>query len=343
MKSRCRKILKDTFGYDSFRPYQEDIILSVLNKRDTFAVMPTGAGKSICYQIPALIFNGITVVVSPLISLMKDQVDQLEEYGIPAVMLNSSLDPAEYTGNMRLIRSKKARLLYIAPETLRKPVITELLSDTGVSCVAVDESHCISEWGHDFRPEYRELGKLRDKFKDAVWLALTATATERVSSDIIRNVALKNPASFIAPFNRKNLFLEVKRKKNSFAQILDFLKQFPDQSGILYCLARNTVDNLADRLLEYGYSVKPYHAGLSDKERNRNQELFLKDNVQIIVATSLSEWVFINRIYGLSFTATFQKASSLTTRKLEGQDETACKLTACCCTAFRTLTRSGIS
>jgi ATP-dependent DNA helicase RecQ len=285
MKSKARQILKEIFGYDEFRPFQEDIIHSVLNKKDTFAVMPTGAGKSICYQIPALIFDGLTIVVSPLISLMKDQVDQLKEYNIPAVMLNSSLEPAEYNSNISLIRNKNVKLVYVAPETLRKPGIIDIFSEANVACVAVDESHCISEWGHDFRPEYRELGKLKDKFKSAVWLALTATATQRVSADIIKNLALKDSKVFIAPFNRENLFLEVKRKNKSFTQILDFLKRYPDQSGILYCLTRNRVDTLYERLLEYGFSVKPYHAGLSDGERRQNQELFLKDDIQIIVAT----------------------------------------------------------
>ncbi len=285
MKTKAGKILKEVFGYDEFRPFQEDIILSVLNKRDTLAVMPTGAGKSICYQVPALIFEGLTIVVSPLISLMKDQVDQLNEYNIPAVMLNSSLDPGVYKSNIDLIRSKNVKLLYIAPETLSKQGILSLLSEANIECVAIDESHCISEWGHDFRPEYRALGKLREKFRSSVWLALTATATGRVINDIIKNLGFKDPNNFIAPFNRENLFLEAKHKNNTFSQVIKFLKHFPDQSGILYCLTRSSVDDLYARLLEYGYSVKPYHAGLSDEDRKQNQELFLKDEIQIIVAT----------------------------------------------------------
>jgi ATP-dependent DNA helicase RecQ len=285
MKLKAQKILKETFGYGEFRPFQEDIILSILNKRDTLAIMPTGAGKSICYQIPALIFDGLTIVVSPLISLMKDQVDQMKDYNIPAIMLNSSLDAAEYSNNIRSILQNSVRLLYIAPETLTKVDITNMLSKVKVECIAIDESHCISEWGHDFRPEYRALGNLRKKFRSAVWLALTATATQRVREDIIKNLGLNDPNRFIAPFNRENLFLEVKRKNNSFKQVLEFLKRFKDQSGIIYCLTRNSVDSLYERLLEYGYSVKPYHAGLTDEERKKNQELFLKDDVQIITAT----------------------------------------------------------
>jgi len=285
MITKARSLLKETFGYDEFRPLQEEIILSVLNKRDTVVLMPTGGGKSLCYQIPALLFDGLTVVVSPLISLMKDQVDQLRELGIPAVMLNSSLDPEVYYDNIRLIRENSVKLLYVAPETLLKPDIIRLLSSTTLECIAVDEAHCISEWGHDFRPEYRRLAGMKERFPSAACMALTATATERVRSDIIANLGFTEPNNFIASFNRENLFFQVLPKQNSFRQLLDFLKKFPDQSGIVYCFSRNGVDALAARLAEYGYSVKPYHAGLPDEARRNNQELFIRDEIQIIVAT----------------------------------------------------------
>ena len=272
-------ILKETFGYDGFRPFQEEIILSVLNKRDTLVLMPTGGGKSICYQVPALLFDGLTVVVSPLISLMKDQVDQLRELGIPVVMLNSSLDLDVYHNNIRLIRENRVKLLYVAPETLLKPDIIRLLLSTKIDCVAIDEAHCISEWGHDFRPEYRQLAGLRARFSEAAWMALTATATKRVQSDIIDNLGFTGTNSFIASFNRENLFFQVLPKQNSFRQLLEFLKKFPEKSGIIYCFSRNGVDALAVRLAEYGYSVRPYHAGLADERRRENQELFIRDEV----------------------------------------------------------------
>jgi ATP-dependent DNA helicase RecQ len=285
MTTKARMILKETFGYDGFRPFQEEIILSVLNKRDTLVLMPTGGGKSICYQVPALLFDGLTVVVSPLISLMKDQVDQLRELGIPVVMLNSSLDLDVYHNNIRLIRENRVKLLYVAPETLLKPDIIRLLLSTKIDCVAIDEAHCISEWGHDFRPEYRQLAGLRVRFSEAAWMALTATATKRVQSDIIDNLGFTGTNSFIASFNRENLFFQVLPKQNSFRQLLEFLKKFPEKSGIIYCFSRNGVDALAVRLAEYGYSVRPYHAGLADERRRENQELFIRDEVQIIVAT----------------------------------------------------------
>lgn len=285
MIQKARALLKEMFGYDSFRPLQEDIIASVLNKKDALVLMPTGGGKSICYQIPALMFDGLTVVVSPLISLMKDQVDQLTELGISAIMLNSSLDLEEYYDNIRLIRENRVKLLYVAPETMLKPDIIRLLTSVQVDCIAIDEAHCISEWGHDFRPEYRQLSGVRAQFPHAACLALTATATERVRNDIITNLRFKEPDKYIASFNRENLFFQVLPKQNTFNQLHEFLKKFPDQSGIIYCFSRNGVDALAARLSEYGYSVKPYHAGLSDETRKTNQELFIRDEVQIIVAT----------------------------------------------------------
>lgn len=285
MINKAGKLLKTIFGYDEFRPLQQDIILSALNKKDTLVIMPTGGGKSLCYQIPAMIFEGLTIVVSPLISLMKDQVDQLHELGIDAILLNSTLSFEEYQKNINLIQEGMVKLLYVAPETLLKPDILSILTSVRIDCIAIDEAHCISEWGHDFRPEYRQLKRVKTEFPDAVCMALTATATARVREDIKKNLDFKNSRDFIASFNRENLFFEVIPKEDPLAQTLEFLKNFAGQSGIIYCFSRSRVDNLYERLKDAGHSVKPYHAGLPDEERRQNQELFIKDRVQIIVAT----------------------------------------------------------
>lgn len=278
-------ILKSIFGYDTFKPLQREIISNVQARRDTLVVMPTGGGKSLTYQIPALMFDGLTVVVSPLIALMKDQVEQLSELGVSAVFLNSSLAPEEYQANMDLVRTGKSKLLYVAPETLLTPRIFSLLSALRVDLFAIDEAHCISEWGHDFRPEYRQLVDVRRKFPSAVCMALTATATPRVRADIKASLGFTQSNEFLASFNRENLFIEVTPKKDPISQTLKFLRNFKDQSGIIYCFSRKQVDELAATLAQYGYSVRPYHAGLEDDERRRNQEAFIRDDVQIIVAT----------------------------------------------------------
>ncbi|OGC02917.1 ATP-dependent DNA helicase RecQ [candidate division KSB1 bacterium RBG_16_48_16] len=285
MIEKIHSILKNTFGYHQFRPLQQKIIENVLQKRDTLVIMPTGGGKSICYQIPALIFDGMTVVVSPLISLMKDQVEQLQDLGAPALFLNSSLPPEEYQKNFDLVRTQKIKLLYIAPESLLTSRILNLLETIPVECLTIDEAHCISEWGHDFRPEYRQLVRVRQKFKSAVCIALTATATPRVQKDIKDNLGFLESNEFIASFNRPNLFLQIIPKTDPYQQTLQFLDSYKNQSGIIYCFSRRQVDELAAILESQGYSVKPYHAGMEDKERARNQELFIKDDVQIMVAT----------------------------------------------------------
>ena len=233
-----KKLLKEVFGYDEFRPPQREIIRSVMEKHDTLVIMPTGGGKSICYQIPALMFKGITIVVSPLISLMKDQVDQLRSLGVNAVMLNSSLDAGEYNNAIEKIKSGKARLLYCAPETAMKKNIPVILADTTVDCIAIDEAHCISQWGHDFRPEYRQLASFRKLFPSAPCIALTATATPRVQDDIRERLGFKGSNDFIASFNRDNLFYEIIPKNDPYGQTLTFLKNFPDESGIVYCFSR---------------------------------------------------------------------------------------------------------
>ena len=278
-------ILKNTFGYDTFRPLQREVIENVLAGRDTLAVMPTGGGKSLCYQIPALLLNGLTVVVSPLISLMKDQVEQLRAFGVPSLFLNSSLSPQAYQENMEYVRNGEVKLLYLAPETLLTPRILALLDSVQVDLLTIDEAHCISEWGHDFRPEYRQLVAVRRRFPEAVCLALTATATSRVRQDIRGTLKFTTTNEFIASFNRQNLYIEVAHKQDAFAQTVQMLKRYRDQSGIVYCFSRKQVDELAGYLASKGYSVRPYHAGLEDSERRRNQEAFIRDDAQIIVAT----------------------------------------------------------
>jgi ATP-dependent DNA helicase RecQ len=278
-------ILKDVFGYDQFRPLQLEIITNVLANKDTLAIMPTGGGKSLCYQIPALIFPGVTVVVSPLIALMKDQVEQLNELGVPALFLNSSLSFETYQENMQRVRSGQIKLLYVAPETLLTPRLFSLLSDISMDCLTIDEAHCISEWGHDFRPEYRQLVGVRERFPQTVCLALTATATPRVRQDIKSSLRFENSNEFITSFNRENLLIEVYPKTDPTVQALDFIRRFPGQSGIIYCFSRRQVDELTITLARQGFSARPYHAGLPDVERKENQELFIRDDVQIIVAT----------------------------------------------------------
>jgi ATP-dependent DNA helicase RecQ len=285
MTTRAKAILKEVFGYDEFRPLQAEIIGHVLQKQDTLVVMPTGGGKSLCYQLPALIFEGLTVVVSPLISLMKDQVAQLQQLGVTAVFLNSSLAFDEYQKNLSRVRSGEAKLLYVAPETLLKAKTLDLLSSLKVDCLAIDEAHCISEWGHDFRPEYRQIVACRPRFPEAVCVALTATATQRVRDDIRQTLRFTTSQQFVASFNRDNLFLRVAPKTDPLGQTLEFLQQYPEQSGIIYCFSRKQVDELAEALKQHGHAVRPYHAGLSDEERSQNQEAFIRDDIRIIVAT----------------------------------------------------------
>jgi ATP-dependent DNA helicase RecQ len=286
MLVKARSILKDIFGYDQFRPMQEEVIASVLDRNDTLLVMPTGGGKSLCYQIPAQLLPGITVVVSPLISLMQDQVDQLLEAGVPAVLLNSTLTSAEYDRNTRQVASGKAKLVYAAPEALMTTRMLSLLESIKIDCLAVDEAHCISEWGHDFRPEYRQLAQIRQRFPKAVCIALTATATRRVRDDIKAMLDFNGGGrEFIDSFDRKNLFLEVAQKDRPFPQVLAFLKKFQNESGIIYCYSRKQVDDLSAALAQRGYNVLPYHAGLADDVRKENQQRFIRDDVLIMVAT----------------------------------------------------------
>ncbi|WP_020404784.1 DNA helicase RecQ [Gracilimonas tropica] len=282
---QAEHVLHEVFGFEAFRSLQKDIIQNVLQKQDTLAIMPTGGGKSLCYQIPALLFQGLTIVVSPLISLMKDQVDQLTAYGISASYLNSSLSPQEYEATLDQIRRNKLDLLYLAPETLLKGNVLNLLSGLNVECVAIDEAHCISEWGHDFRPEYRQLSSVTEKFENAVTLGLTATATPRVQKDIANSLGLADANTFVASFNRKNLYLDVVTKSNPLQQVINFLRRHEGESGIIYCFSRNQVDELTQDLNANGFNALPYHAGLGETIRTENQNAFIRDEVDIIVAT----------------------------------------------------------
>ena len=280
-------VLKTVFGYDNFRPLQKDIITNVLNGKDTLAVMPTGGGKSLCYQLPALIFKGITVVVSPLISLMQDQVASLKTAGIQSVFLNSSLNWEEYLEAINQIKSGEVKIVYVSPEGLATERVREILSspEIHISCITIDEAHCVSQWGHDFRPDYLEISSIRKFFPKAVMLALTATATEHVRNDIVKNLAMEKASVFISSFNRENIFLEVQPKRNALDQVIGCIKRHIGESGIIYCYSRKQVDELTETLDNLGYSVLSYHAGLPDKVRAKNQEMFIKDEVQIIVAT----------------------------------------------------------
>ncbi len=280
-------VLKSVFGYSSFRPLQKEIIQNVCSGRDTLAIMPTGGGKSLTYQIPALIFDGLTVVVSPLIALMHDQVSSLASNGIEAVFLNSSLEWEEYKSCVARVLSGKVKIVYVSPEGLATQKIQTLLHNENlhIKCFTIDEAHCISEWGHDFRPDYLAIASVRRQFPQAVCLALTATATKHVRDDIVNNLQMKNPDILLASFNRPNIFLEVRPKRDSYVQIVSFLKEHLEDSGIIYCFSRKQVDQLADLLSNDGFSVLPYHAGLDDSTREKNQTAFIRDKVQIMVAT----------------------------------------------------------
>src|SRR5213079_1215384 len=277
--------LKKHFGYDQFRPLQQEIISDSLAGRDVFVLMPTGGGKSLCFQLPALIRHGLTIVVSPLISLMKDQVDALQTSGIPATYLNSTLDRDESKARWRGLHRGEYRMLYVAPERLMLETFLERALNWRIAQFAIDEAHCISEWGHDFRPEYRDLKKLREHFPDAPVIALTATATERVRADIVKQLKLREPRCYVASFNRPNLAYRVVPKAAPYEQLAQLIRSRPNESGIVYCASRKSADSLARNLSEDGVSAKPYHAGLTSAERTKNQEAFLRDDVRVITAT----------------------------------------------------------
>jgi ATP-dependent DNA helicase RecQ len=277
--------LKKHFGYDEFRPLQREIICDALACRDVFVLMPTGGGKSLCFQLPALVRDGLTIVVSPLISLMKDQVDALLASGIPATYLNSTLDRQEAIARWRGLHRGYYRMLYVAPERLMLDTFLERALNWNIAQIAIDEAHCISEWGHDFRPEYRELKKLRKHLPDVPIMALTATATERVRADIVKELKLREPRCYVASFNRPNLTYRVIAKTAPYDQLLEFIRSRASESGIVYCASRKSTESLARNLNEDGISAKPYNAGLTPSERTKHQELFLRDDVLVITAT----------------------------------------------------------
>jgi ATP-dependent DNA helicase RecQ len=277
--------LKKHFGYDQFRPLQQEIIRDALAGRDVFVLMPTGGGKSLCFQLPALVRDHLTIVVSPLISLMKDQVDALQTSGIPATYLNSTLSGNEAKTRWRGLHRGEYRLLYVAPERLMLDTFLERAINWNIAQFAIDEAHCISEWGHDFRPEYRELKKLREHLPDVPVMALTATATERVRADIVKELHLRDPRCYVASFNRPNLTYRVVPKSKPYEQLLAFIRNRPNDSGIVYCASRKSTESLARNLNEDGVSAKPYHAGLTASERTKHQESFLRDDVRVVTAT----------------------------------------------------------
>ena len=279
------RALKKHFGYDQFRPLQREIVQDALAGRDVFVLMPTGGGKSLCFQLPALMRDGLTIVVSPLISLMKDQVDALQTSGIPATYLNSTLDRDEANARWRGLHWGKYRMLYVAPERLMLDGFLERALNWNIVQFAIDEAHCISEWGHDFRPEYRELKKLREHLPDVPIMALTATATERVRADIVKELKLRDPRSYTASFNRPNLIYRVVPKTAPYEQLLAFIRSRPNDSGIVYCASRKSTESLAQNLNEDGVSTKTYHAGLATTERTKHQEAFLRDDVRVVTAT----------------------------------------------------------
>ena len=278
-------ILKSRFGYDSFRGQQEEIIGNTLARRDSLVLMPTGGGKSLCYQLPALVFDGITLVVSPLIALMKDQVDALNANGIAARFINSSLPSAEIEQVQEQVRRGQVKILYAAPERLALPGFRRFLHNLELSLIAIDEAHCISEWGHEFRPDYLNLRQLREAFPAVPVIALTATATERVREDILRQLDLQRGQVFLSSFNRPNLSYSVQPKDNSWGKLTSLLEARRSQSTIIYCFSRQETEDLAAGLNARGFSARPYHAGLNSDTRRQNQEDFVRDRVPIIVAT----------------------------------------------------------
>ncbi len=287
MNKKLLEILSKYYGYTSFRKGQESIINSILSEKDVLAIMPTGGGKSICYQIPALILDGMTIVISPLISLMKDQVDALKTMGISAAFINSSLSSKEFNEILNNIRKNNYKILYIAPERLDAQEFIELINNNNVSQVAIDEAHCVSQWGHDFRLSYRRISDfIKNLPKRPIVTAFTATASEEVRTDIINLLCLENPDYYITGFDRENLSINIVKSSSKNKYILDYIQNHKNESGIIYVATRKEVENIYNGLSKRNISVSKYHAGLSKNERSKNQEDFINDNVDIMVATN---------------------------------------------------------
>ena len=282
-----QEALQKYFGYSNFRHHQEAIIEHVLSGQDVMALMPTGGGKSLCYQLPAVLLKGLTIVISPLIALMKDQVDSLNVSGIPAAFLNSAQTPEEQRQLVEKLKHNQIKLLYLAPERLfsTENKLVPFLKTLNVVQIAIDEAHCISQWGHDFRPEYLMLAQLKNEFPNVPVIALTATADKLTQKDILEKLNLHRPAVFVSSFNRANITYRVIPKKSSFKQLISFLKERPDESGIIYCLSRKSTEDLTADLKDEGFAAEAYHAGLNNEVKAKNQEAFLRDDVKIIVAT----------------------------------------------------------
>ena len=290
IEQRIEQQLKQYFGHDAFLAGQQEIIEHAISGRDAFVLMPTGAGKSLIYQFSAQLLPGVTVVISPLIALMQDQVDRLKTNGIAATFINSALSSAERAEREQMALDGELKLLYVAPERLLTGDFLQLLDEVqrrvGLSLLAVDEAHCVSEWGHDFRPEYRQLGRLRDRYPTVPMLGLTATATERVRADILTQLRLRDPYIHIASFNRPNLSYEVREKHaGSYRELVQFLRDQADAPIIIYCQSRKTVDDVSAALQRDGVNALPYHAGLTNEQRTQNQNRFIRDDVSVLVAT----------------------------------------------------------
>ncbi len=285
LREQLRSTMREYWGYEEFRPLQERAMLAGISGRDSLVVLPTGGGKSLCYQVPALCLDGMAVVISPLISLMKDQVDALRACGVSAAFINSSLSPDEKRAVAADIAEQRLKLLYVAPERLSLQGLLDLLGSVQVSFFAIDEAHCVSMWGHDFRPHYRQLNILKQQFPDIAVHGYTATATEPVRDDVVKQLGLRNPEVLVGSFDRPNLTYRVERRDNLMGQIADVLARHKDESGIIYCITRKEVDDICGSLRGAGYTALPYHAGMDDEARKHNQEAFIEDRCRIIVAT----------------------------------------------------------
>lgn len=280
-------LLRKVFGYSSFRQGQEEIVSTVMNGQDALGILPTGGGKSVCYQLPALLYDGVTLVISPLISLMKDQVDSLMELGIPSTYINSSLTRRESTDRLTRLTRGEYKIVYVAPERLEAESFIEAIANVSIPLLAVDEAHCISQWGHDFRPSYMNISKLIDRLaKRPIVAAFTATATNKVQSDIIANLHMRKPHLVKTGYARHNLRFSVIKGTNKMEYVLDYVRSHPGESGIIYASTRKEVDDIYEHLNRYGLSAGRYHAGMNEKERKESQDAFLFDHIQVMAATN---------------------------------------------------------